>query len=52
MSKVLARYRKAGFLETRGDDRLWVQDPEGILEAWRASYDFTAHDILRGFVPE
>ena len=52
VSKVLARYREAGFLETRGDDRLWVQDPEGILEAWRASYDFTAQDILRGFVPE
>jgi hypothetical protein len=46
------RGSEAGFLETRGDDRLWVQDPEGTLEAWRASYDFTAHDILRGLVPE
>jgi hypothetical protein len=52
MSKVLSRFREAALLETRGDDRFWVRDPEDILEARRASYDFGAHNILRGFVPE
>jgi hypothetical protein len=52
LSKVLSRFREAALLETRGDDRLWVRDPGDILEAWRASYDFSAHNTLRGFVPE
>jgi len=52
VSKILARYREAGFLEARGDDRDWLRDPDAFLEAWRGSYDFKAHTILRGFVPE
>ncbi|MCC7495892.1 MAG: hypothetical protein IT204_26300 [Fimbriimonadaceae bacterium] len=53
LSRLLPRYEEAGFVtrEPLGRSaRYRCVDPDGLLAAWRADYDFTGHTILRGHV--
>ena len=53
LSRLLSRYEEAGLVERRAEGRGWLYacpNPAGLLEAWRADYDFTEHTILRGHV--
>lgn len=54
LSKLLPRYAEAGFVNAKGRGRgaRWsVTDPDLLLDAWDAAYDFGAHTIRRGHVP-
>lgn len=53
LSRLLPRYEEAGFLQRRQEGRSLryrVTNPDALLDAWRADYDFSRHSILRGHV--
>ena len=53
LSRLLPRYEEAGFI-TCGHEgrslRYRVTNPDALLDAWYADYDFNHHTILRGHV--
>jgi len=54
VSRHVRRLAQAGFVTTggRGRGACWrVEDPDLMLNAWRAAYDFERHDIRRGHIP-
>lgn len=51
VSKLLPRYLTAGFL-VKVEGQYRPRDLEAMLNAWRESYDFGAHRILKGHVAE
>jgi hypothetical protein len=54
VSRHVGRLAKAGFIisEDRGRGASWrVRDPDLMLDAWRAEYDFGMHEVRRGHVP-
>ncbi len=53
LSRLLPRYEEAGFIECGHEGRSLryrVTDPDALLDAWHAAYDFTEHTMLRGHV--
>ena len=53
LSRLLPRYEEAGFIQCghKGRSlRYRVTNPDALLDAWRADYDFNHHTILRGHV--
>jgi len=53
LSRLLPRYQEAGFVECRNEGRslrYHVTNPNALLDAWYADYDFNDHTILRGHV--
>ena len=53
LSRLLPRYEEAGFIERCQEGRSLryrVTNPDSLLDAWRADYDFSRHTILRGHV--
>ncbi|HLK57447.1 MAG TPA: hypothetical protein VKU00_12835 [Chthonomonadaceae bacterium] len=53
LSRLLPRYEEAGFLECDHEGRSLryrVTNPNALLDAWYADYDFNHHTILRGHV--
>jgi DNA-binding transcriptional ArsR family regulator len=54
VSRHVRRFAEAGFIVSEGDGRgaRWhVRDPDLMLDAWRAEYDFSTHEVRRGHVP-
>jgi hypothetical protein len=52
VSKLVTRLEQAGFVEKREGRRYWLRNAEALLTAWRASYDFSDHRIIQGYVAE
>ena len=53
LSRLLPRYQEAGFIESKSEGRSLryrVTNPDAMLDAWYADYDFSDHTILRGHV--
>lgn len=53
LSRLLPRYQEAGFIESEQGGRSLryrVTNPDAMLDAWYADYDFNDHTILRGHV--
>jgi hypothetical protein len=53
LSRLLPRYEEAGFIGSEQAGRSLhyrVTNPEALLDAWYADYDFSHHTILRGHV--
>ena len=53
LSRLLPRYQEAGFIESKSEGRSLryrVTNPDAMLDAWYADYDFNDHTILRGHV--
>lgn len=53
LSRLLPRYEEAGFVTSRNEGRALryrVTQPDALLDAWYADYDFNHHLILRGHI--
>jgi len=53
LSRLLPRYVDAGFLECTHEGRMLrykVMQPDSLLDAWFADYDFNRHRIVRGHI--
>lgn len=53
LSRLLPRYEEAGFIQCGHEGRSLryrVANPDALLDAWYADYDFNHHTILRGHV--
>ena len=53
LSRLLPRYEDAGFIKSEQAGRrlhYLVTDPDALLDAWYADYDFSRHTILRGHI--
>ena len=50
-SRIVARLEQDGLVARNEQGRIWVPDPDLLLDAWGESYDFEKHAILRGHVP-
>lgn len=53
LSRLLPRYEEAGFIACGHEGRSLryrVTNPDALLDAWYADYDFNHHTILRGHV--
>lgn len=50
VSRIVQRLEHAGLLVRDADGRVHANDPGQLLAAWRASYDFSRHDITRAVV--
>ena len=53
LSRLLPRYVEAGFLECTQEGRMLrykVMQPDSLLDAWFADYDFNRHRIVRGHI--
>lgn len=53
LSRLLPRYVESGYIEREQKGRTYqyrVTEPDRLLEAWHADYDFSRHTILRGHV--
>ncbi|MCW3051049.1 MAG: hypothetical protein JWN14_219 [Chthonomonadales bacterium] len=53
LSRLLPRYEEAGFIQSEQAGRSLryrVTNPDALLDAWYADYDFSHHTILRGHV--
>ncbi len=50
--RAAARYEEAGFLQSDGGRprRYSLVSPDGLLDAWRADYDFSRHTVTKGHV--
>lgn len=54
VSRYVRRLAKAGFITSEGSGRgaRWrVHDPDMMLDAWHAEYDFSMHEVKRGHIP-
>lgn len=50
VSRTLKRLEAAGFVERFEGSTIRVSDPATLLSAWRASYDFERHQIIKAVV--
>jgi hypothetical protein len=53
LSRLLPRYVESGYIAREQKERTYqyrVIEPDQLLEAWRAEYDFRRHTLLRGHV--
>ncbi len=53
LSRLLPRYVESGFIKSETDGRglrYTVTNPDALLDAWYAEYDFNHHTIIRGHV--
>lgn len=50
VSRIIKRLEQGGFVAREPDGRIRVDDPGQLLAAWRASYDFFRHHVIRAVV--
>lgn len=50
VSKVVSRLEEASLVERDGVGKVWVPDPDLLLDAWSEAYDFTSHEIHPGHI--
>jgi len=50
-SRILARLEREGLVARDESGAIRTADPEHLLDAWHASYDFSKHGITRGHIP-
>lgn len=50
-SRIVAALEKDDLVRRDKAGRVAVRDPDALLEAWRADYDFAKHDIIVGHIP-
>lgn len=51
VSKIARRLAEEKYVDTNAAGALRPQNPDLMLDAWHAAYDFDHHHILRGHVP-
>lgn len=51
VSRIVARLEREGYLVRDARGAIQPQDPELLLDAWRAAYDFSRHTLHPGHVP-
>ena len=51
VSKIVRRLEQEHYLEVNEARAIRPRDPDVLLDAWRAAYDFDRHRILRGHAP-
>lgn len=50
-SRIVAALERDGLVGRDEAGRVAVLDPDVLLEAWRADYDFAKHDVIAGHIP-
>jgi hypothetical protein len=50
-SRVVRRLEADGLLNRSPSGRLRASDPDRLLDAWRHSYQFSIHSVIKGHVP-
>jgi Transcriptional regulator, AbiEi antitoxin, Type IV TA system len=51
VSKIVRRLEQEQYVTSNDDGALRPRDPNLLLDAWQAAYDFNRHQILKGHVP-
>ncbi|MEX2359031.1 MAG: hypothetical protein WEE51_11950, partial [Pirellulaceae bacterium] len=51
VSKIVRRLKQENYLDANEEGAVRPRDPNLLLDAWRDSYDFSHHQIIKGHVP-